>query len=49
MRELIELRAQHNQLSSLPDTIGQLSRLRELSLRGNTLERLPESVAARLI
>jgi Leucine-rich repeat (LRR) protein len=43
MTGLIELRAQHNQLSTLPDSIGALRALRELWLRGNAIVSLPSS------
>ena len=38
-----ELRASDNELTSLPESIGRLSRLRELHLRNNKLTSLPES------
>jgi hypothetical protein len=44
MASLIELRASDTGLTSLPESIGRLSRLRELHLRNNKLASLPESV-----
>jgi hypothetical protein len=47
---LVELKASHNYLNSLPDSVGQLSRRRELHLRDNRLARhnrlaaLPETL-----
>ncbi len=46
LSSLIELRATDNLLTSLPDSIGRLSRLRELHLRNNKLVSLPDSVDA---
>ena len=34
-----------NDLSSLPDSIGKLSNLKEISLANNQLKNLPESIA----
>ena len=41
MAGLIELRATDNRLTSLPESVGRLSRLRELHLRNNRLTSLP--------
>src|SRR3984957_8360497 len=46
MTNLIASRASHNPLTSLPDSIGSLARLRELHLRDNKLTSLPESIAS---
>ena len=35
---LTELRAQHNQLTTLPSTIGKCSKLKRLLLKGNRLD-----------
>jgi Leucine-rich repeat (LRR) protein len=43
MGALVELRAEDNRLTSLPD-LAALSRLRELHLRNNRLTTLPESI-----
>jgi hypothetical protein len=40
----VELRASGNPLTVLPDSIGRLTRLRELHLRNNKLTMLPESL-----
>jgi Leucine-rich repeat (LRR) protein len=41
---LFDLRLENNRISSLPETIGQLSSLRVLKLSNNRLTRLPESI-----
>jgi Leucine-rich repeat (LRR) protein len=43
-----ELRVTDNRLTSIPDRVGRLSRLRELHLRNNKLTSLPESIGALL-
>ena len=45
MAGLVELRASGNQLTELPATIAQLSRLRELHLRDNRLRVVPVASA----